>query len=144
MLGVVLAGHGRFASGLYQAACQIVGEQPQFAAVDFPDGMSSDELEKALRTAIETCDRGDGVVFMTDILGGSPFRYSALLSMEKSNVEVVTGTNMQMLIEMLMERDDLSSEELRDMALLSGARGITSLWHESQKQKTVEVEDDGI
>ena len=144
MLGVILTGHGRFASGLYQAACQIVGEQPQFAAVDFPDGASSDTLEKELRMAIEACDRGDGVVFMTDILGGSPFRYSSLLSMEIPNIEVITGTNMQMLIEMLMERDDLSPAEFREMGLSSGIRGITSLWHESQKKRATEVEDDGI
>lgn len=144
MLGVILTGHGRFASGLHQAACQIVGEQPQFAAVDFPDGVSSDTLETELRMAIEACDRGDGVVFMTDILGGSPFRYSSLLSMETSNIEVITGTNMQMLIEMLMERDDLSPAEFREMGLSSGIRGITSLWHESQKKRATEVEDDGI
>lgn len=144
MLGVILTGHGRFASGLHQAACQIVGEQPQFAAVDFPDGTGNDTLEKELRAAIEACDKGEGVIFLTDILGGSPFRYASLLSMEKENIEIITGTNMQMLVEMLMERDDLSPAELREMGLSCGLRGITSLWHESQKQRVAEVADDGI
>jgi PTS system N-acetylgalactosamine-specific IIA component len=144
MLGVILTGHGRFASGLHQAACQIVGEQAQFVAIDFPDGKSSDDLEAELRAAVESCDQGQGVVFMTDILGGSPFRYASLLSMEKGDLEVITGTNMQMLIEMLMERDELSPSEFREMGISSGVRGITSLWHESQKKRVQEVDDDGI
>lgn len=145
MSGVILTGHGRFASGLYQAVCQIIGEQPAFCAVDFPDGKSTEELEHELLAAVDKCKQGGGVVFVTDILGGSPFRTASMISMNSSNAEVITGTNMQMLIELLMERDGLSAEELREMALESGKRGITSLWHESGKQKEqAEVECDGI
>ena len=145
MSGVILTGHGRFASGLYQAICQIMGEQPYFCAVDFPDGKSTDELELELQEAVASCKQAGGVVFVTDILGGSPFRCASMMSMNAANMEVVTGTNMQMLIELLMERDGLSAEELRDMAIDSGKRGITSLWHESHKQQSeAEVECDGI
>ena len=37
MLGIVLTGHGGFATGLEKAMKQILGEQEQIIAVDFPE-----------------------------------------------------------------------------------------------------------
>ena len=41
MLGLVITGHGRCASGLLQGVEQVVGEQSQCRAVDFPEGVST-------------------------------------------------------------------------------------------------------
>lgn len=145
MLGIVLTGHGGFASGLYQACAQIMGEQPQFVAVNFPDDMSTEELENSLRDAINQCNNGDGVVFLTDILGGSPFRTASMLSFELPNTEVITGTNMPMLLDLLLSRSELNSESLRQHAITTAQQGVTSLWHESQQNsKSVKKEQDGI
>lgn len=35
MLGIILTGHGGFASGMEKAMKQILGEQTQFIAIDF-------------------------------------------------------------------------------------------------------------
>lgn len=144
MLGIILTGHGGFASGLYQATVQIIGEQPQFVAVNFPDGMSNDLLAEQLQKALLICDKGDGVIFLTDILGGSPFRCSALLSYQYKNSEVLTGTNLQLLIEMLLAREEFDLVSFRDTAIDIARKGITSLWHESQQEKMMEDHDDGI
>jgi PTS system N-acetylgalactosamine-specific IIA component len=40
---------------------------------------------------------------------------------------VITGTNLQLLLEMVLERDGLSSEAFRLQALECGHRGLTSL-----------------
>lgn len=37
MLGVVITGHGGFASGLLQAVQQVIGPQEQCVAIDFPE-----------------------------------------------------------------------------------------------------------
>ncbi len=36
MLSIILTGHGGFASGMEKAMKQILGEQSQFIAIDFP------------------------------------------------------------------------------------------------------------
>ncbi|BFI54935.1 putative phosphotransferase system protein [Yersinia pseudotuberculosis] len=135
MLGVILTGHGGFASGLYQAVCQVIGKQTHVVAIDFPEGMGTHELATKLNLAVTECEQGDGVVFLTDILGGSPFRCAALICMAQPNIEVITGTNMQLLIEMLLDRNQLTPAEFREQAIFCGQRGITSLWHENQKNQ---------
>ncbi|HAV8362221.1 TPA: hypothetical protein JLC67_001164 [Escherichia coli] len=37
MLSIILTGHGGFASGMEKAMKQILGEQSQFIAIDFPE-----------------------------------------------------------------------------------------------------------
>ncbi len=106
MIAVILSGHGGFASGIAQAIAQVIGEQEQFRFLDFPEQMTTPQLEVAMRQAIEEIDSGDGIVFLTDLLGGTPFRTASLLSQERDDIEVVTGTNMQMAAEMLLERDE--------------------------------------
>lgn len=145
MLGIILTGHGGFASGMYEAAVQIVGKQEQFVAINFPDGMSTDEFEIQLREALMSVDQGDGVIFLTDILGGSPFRLAAMLSFASNKAEVITGTNMPLLLEMLLERENLDVENFRKLAILSAKNGVTSLHDQGVKApKDHEELQDGI
>ncbi|WP_392553285.1 PTS galactosamine/N-acetylgalactosamine transporter subunit IIA [Orbus wheelerorum] len=131
MLGIILTGHGSFATGLYDATVQIIGQQAQFMAVNFPDGLSVDELEKQLNSARQQCDQGEGVIFLTDILGGSPFRTAALISFGYANIEVITGSNLPLVIEMLLMRDGLDASTFRDMAIDKAKQAVTSLWHQT-------------
>ena len=77
--------------------------------------------------AIAQLDCEDGIVFLTDLLGGTPFRVASTLAMQKPGCEVITGTNLQLLLEMVLEREGLSGEEFRVQALECGHRGLTSL-----------------
>ena len=52
MLGIILTGHGGFASGLEQAMKQILGEQPQFIAIDFPETSTTARLTTQLEQAV--------------------------------------------------------------------------------------------
>ncbi|CAH0537271.1 PTS galactosamine/N-acetylgalactosamine transporter subunit IIA [Vibrio marisflavi] len=146
MIAVILSGHGAFASGLEQAVNQVIGEQVQFKAIDFPVDMNTSQLESAMRAAIKEIDSGEGIVFLTDLLGGTPFRTASMLSQERQDIEVVTGTNMQMAAEMLLERDELTIAEFSHQAIECGHRGITSFAAQLalQNEKPVTVEEDGI
>jgi len=145
MLGVILTGHGHFASGLYQAALQIIGQQPGFMAIDFPDGLSTDQLESQLQSALQQCEKGEGVIFLTDILGGSPFRIAAQLSFVQPNIEVITGTNLPLVIEMLLERDGLDAASFRNIAIDKAKQAVTSLWHQNlTKRHYIKEHDNGI
>ncbi|NVJ58273.1 MAG: PTS sugar transporter subunit IIA [Vibrionaceae bacterium] len=146
MIAVILSGHGGFASGIEKAIHQVIGEQQQFIALDFPEESSTQRLEAQMRQAIQEIDSGEGIVFLTDLLGGTPFRTASLLSQERNDIQVVTGTNLQMAAEMLLERDELNLIEFRDQAIECGHRGITSLTAEiALKDKTTTAEErDGI
>ena len=86
-----------------------------------------EEVTSQLEEAIAQLDCEDGIVFLTDLLGGTPFRVASTLAMQKPGCEVITGTNLQLLLEMVLEREGLSGEEFRVQALECGHRGLTSL-----------------
>lgn len=123
MIGMILCGHGNFASGMYSAIKLIAGEQEDFATVDFSAGMSSEELKEQLLVQIAKTENGNGVVIFTDIPGGTPFNQAVLLSTENESVKIVSGTNLPLLLESSFKRD-LSLAEFVSQALKSGTEGL--------------------
>lgn len=144
MLGIILTGHGGFASGMEKAMKQILGEQLQFIAIDFPETSTTALLTSQLEQAVESLDGKEGLVFLTDLLGGTPFRVASTLAMQKPGREVITGTNLQLLLEMVLERDELSSEAFRVQALECGHRGLTSLVDEMGRCREDSPIEEGI
>ncbi|OOE55937.1 PTS galactosamine/N-acetylgalactosamine transporter subunit IIA [Salinivibrio kushneri] len=134
MLGVIITGHGGFASGMEKAMLQVLGGQPQVAAIDFPASSTTQQLEQQFVAALNEIDSGDGVVFITDLLGGSPFRVASTLAIPRADIEVITGANLQLVLEMMMEREELTPKEFCYQALICGHRGMTSLADEMQKK----------
>ena len=145
MLGVIISGHGGFASGMEKAMLQIVGLQDQVEAIDFPEESTSELLESQFKKAFLEVDSGDGVIFLTDLLGGTPFRTASMIALAKEKVEVITGCNLQMILESLLERDELTINDFKAFSLASGHRGMTSLKDELKRSKESKEEDeDGI
>ncbi|MBL5900765.1 PTS galactosamine/N-acetylgalactosamine transporter subunit IIA [Lelliottia amnigena] len=144
MLGIILCGHGGFASGLEKAMKQILGEQAQFIAIDFPETSTTALLTSQLEQAISDLDSQEDIVFLTDLLGGTPFRVASTMALKKPGWEVIAGTNMQLLLEMVMERDGLSSEAFRLQALECGHRGLTSLVDELGRCREEKPVEEGI
>ncbi|MFL4556679.1 PTS galactosamine/N-acetylgalactosamine transporter subunit IIA [Yersinia kristensenii] len=132
MVSIIITGHGHFASGLYNALEQIIGPQQQIIAIDFPVGMSTQQLDQALQQALDALPVEQGVVFFTDLLGGSPFRSAVQLSVQQPQFEVIAGTNMQMLAETVLDRDEIpTANEFVQQALAAGSRGIVHFVLES-------------
>jgi PTS system N-acetylgalactosamine-specific IIA component len=144
MLTIILTGHGGFASGLEKAMLQIVGTQSQFVAIDFPETSSTLHLTEQFECALNALDKSDGIVFLTDLLGGTPFRVASTLAIGNPSVEVITGTNLQLLLEMILERDGLDSETFRQQALVCGHRGLTSLADELLREREMLEPENGI
>lgn len=144
MLGIILCGHGGFASGLEKAMKQILGEQAQFIAIDFPETSTTALLTSQLEQAISDLDSQEDIVFLTDLLGGTPFRVASTMALKKTGWEVIAGTNMQLLLEMVMERDGLTSEAFRLQALECGHRGLTSLVDELGRCREEKPVEEGI
>ena len=52
MIGILVTGHGRFATGITSALELVLGKQECFEAVDFPDGDTKTELERNMDEAL--------------------------------------------------------------------------------------------
>ena len=140
MIGIVLSGHGEFASGLNSSIQLIAGKQESFRVVDFSEGMGSDDLQESLRMAVESVEQGQGTVIFTDIPGGTPFNQSVILSTKKEKLRVVSGTNLPALLDGSFSRE-LSLEEFVSKVLASGKDGLQEFIQKKKNSVDSEMED---
>lgn len=104
MIGLIVTGHGHFATGLTTSLNLIAGEPKNYAAVDFEETDSVETLEKKLIAAMDSLKDCDSIIVLSDLAGGSPFKTSVEIGFPKGNVEVIAGTNLGMLVEINLTR----------------------------------------
>jgi PTS system N-acetylgalactosamine-specific IIA component len=143
MVGIIVTGHGNFASGLLSTVKLIAGEQEKLIGVNFLEENSTEVLSQNIEEAIHAL--GQDVVIFSDLAGGSPFNQSVKLKMEMTdkNIEVVSGTNFPMILESLFTRSGLSANDVANQAVISGRAAISVF----TMQEVVEIEsndEDGI
>lgn len=125
MIGIIVTGHGDFAKGLTSAVELIAGAQPQYEVVTFRQDKTPEVLNADIRAAIQNVDQGDGVLIFTDLLGGTPFKESAMITTEVQNVEVLAGTNLAMLLEASLMR--MGEVEVTDFAISLAQTGAAQV-----------------
>lgn len=143
MIRFIVSGHGQFASGVVSAASLIAGEADAFAVVDFPEGASNAQLGEQLQAALDAAGT-DPVIIFTDILGGMPFRESALRGGQRADTEVVCGTNVQLLVEAVLERGEGETPAELLARILPGAREGLNTLRAIQPKSPQPDADDGI
>lgn len=144
MVGFILTGHGHFANGLKSALDMVAGDQEAFEIVPF-EGSQAATYGEDLRAAI-TKMRGetDGVLVFVDLLGGTPFNQAMMISADVDNVEIVAGTNLPMLIELMLTRANLSLDELVANAVTVGQAGVVHMELPSASENDDFSEEDGL
>lgn len=128
MIGFILTGHGNFSGGLKSAIDMVAGDQPAFQIVPFDGDQAAtygDDLRAAITAMRAECE---GVLVFVDLLGGTPFNQAMLIAADVEGVEIVTGTNLPMLIELLFARNaDPTLAELAEQAVSVGQAGVTHM-----------------
>jgi PTS system mannose-specific IIA component len=81
-------------------------------------------MRSAIGAALKAANRGNGVLVLTDMFGGTPSNMS-LSFIEEHGVEVVTGVNLPMLIKLATLREEKSLEELAAFIKSYGQRNIS-------------------
>lgn len=142
MAGIVVTGHGNFATGLMSAVELIAGKQEKVIAVDFVDGMSVSELDMELRRAAAAVDSDTGVVFFSDLVGGSPFKSSVLLG-QTLDAEVIAGSNLPMILSVIFTAAGQKAADVKDQALAEGKNGVIAFTMQTETYLEPE-EEDGI
>lgn len=142
MIGIIVTGHGNFATGMTSALKLIGGEQEHYQAVDFLSEYSVEDLERELDKAMTALKDCDGILVLADLVGGSPFKTSVMMSTKRENIEVVGGCNLGMLMEVAMSRafnDDLKA--LAESAVTAGVGQCVHYVFQAVEEETME---DGI
>ncbi len=125
MIGIVLISHGPLASGLLQAAEMIVGPQEAVAVLELQPAQDMDQFREEMEQAAARVDRGQGVLILADLFGGSPANTSAYLL--RPGIDVVCGASLPMLLEVLAMREGQTLSALAETAVQAGAAGTLRL-----------------
>ena len=112
MIGGVIVTHGLLGQELLNAVKGIVGKISCLESVSIGWEDDVDEGKGKINKALKEVDRGSGVVLFTDKFGGTPSNM-AFSFLEKGKVEVITGTNLPMLLKFTFVQ---KSTDLADVA----------------------------
>lgn len=125
MNGIIVCGHGMYATGITSALELIMGKQEYLEVVDFKKGETNTELQKNIKKAIDKYNQAENVLVMCDLLSGSPFNNAIVEAMNDERIHVVYGTNLGMLMELVLKRNMGSSiEELLDTVVKTGKEQV--------------------
>ena len=142
MIGLLVTGHANFGTGITSSVNLIAGEQEAYQAVDFLPTYSTEDLTREITKALDELKECEGVIIFTDLMGGTPFNVSAQIGQGKDNIRIVAGTNLPMLVEIVMSRKFMDNlDELVDSVLETGKEQVTKY---EFKQVVQEASDDGI
>ncbi len=122
MIGLVLVTHAGLATALKMSAEMIVGPIERCTAVEVAPDERADDIMARVVAAVAAV-QSEGAIIMTDLFGGTPSNMS-LSFLKEGCVEVVTGTNLPMLIEFCSRREQMAVAELAAKLQSSGREGI--------------------
>ncbi|MFV0498422.1 MAG: PTS sugar transporter subunit IIA [Bacilli bacterium] len=92
---IVIVTHGKFGIELLESAKMIIGQVSNMTAVAFTLDDSLESLKVKIENSIENEKE---ILILTDIKGGTPFNVSYLLSTINSNIEVMYGVNLPLVL----------------------------------------------
>ena len=145
MIGLVVTGHGLFAEGMHSSAKMIAGENEHIKYVCFKEDMGTTELAADLNAAYDALSDCDGIIVLSDLPGGSPFRTAVESAMTQPDKKIIvlSGTNLPMIITaatMASFSDD--AEAMAEELLFEGKDNVVRF--ALAERAEAEEEEDGI
>lgn len=107
-IGVVVAAHAPIATAMLDAATRIVGPEAAGGVVALDVDSEATTSVDAVTEAVKSAQNGEGVVILADLFGGTAANL-ALAHLGDGKIEVVTGVNLAMLIDVLTNRSRAAS-----------------------------------
>ena len=144
MVGLLITGHGHFATGLGSSLRLITGNTENIEYVDFEADHSTETLAENLNQAFDKLKNCDGVLVLSDLAGGSPFKTAVECKFARSDqaIEVIAGSNLPMLIEGSMSMGIYDNPLYMAEALISTGKDYIIRFELTEHND--DTEEDGI
>ncbi len=125
---VVLVGHGGFPQGVLDGAELIMGSQAGVHAVGLRPDQDPGEVVEEVRELMSAAVGNPPLLLLVDLFGGSPGNATASL-LREPGVEMVTGLNLPMTLEVLNRRRKAGADvaALASYAVAAGTAGVVDV-----------------
>ncbi|WP_186388742.1 MULTISPECIES: PTS sugar transporter subunit IIA [unclassified Stappia] len=124
MIGLVLVTHGRLAVEFKSALEHVVGPQERIETICIGPDDDMEQRRQDILAAVASVNDGAGVVLLTDMFGGTPSNL-AISVMDGTNIEVIAGVNLPMLIKLASLRGETPIAVAVDEARKAGQKYIS-------------------
>jgi mannose PTS system EIIA component len=124
LIGIVIVAHGGLAREYLAAVEHVLGKQHnmQVVAIDADHDRAAKQTE--ICVAADSVDKGDGVVVVTDMFGGSPSNLS-MFACRAADRKILYGANLPMLVKLAKSRNKPIDRAI-SLALEAGRKYINS------------------
>lgn len=121
---IVLVSHGEQCKGMLNTVQMLLGPQENIAAYPLEAEQSVDDYAATLREEVKRFG-AENIVFLSELKQGSPFNTLVNLTRDY-DLHHLTGTNLAMLMTIVMERDDedATAESVCAAAMETAAESI--------------------
>lgn len=138
MVAIVVGAHGNFAKELVKSGEMICGIQENVGYITFQTGESADGLVGKYEEVLAKLDCKDGVLFMVDLFGGSPYNAASRIAISNDKMDIVTGVNLPMYLEISQAMSFSTVNELVETALSTTIDTIKSF---RKSMENIEMEE---
>ena len=138
MKQILIATHGKMASGIRYTVELIVGKMEGIETIDAyvtPEDNVEEKFEEYFRKHEQ-----DRVIVFTDLMGGS-VNQKLMEYSKRENVTLITGTNLPVLMQVMLADDDVTDDEIQEY--IDDARSeLQMVCLEEKKTNTDEVKEE--
>lgn len=124
---IILVSHGKLAKGMKDTVEMIAGQQENLEAYEaYENGTSDDSFINDLKKSLAS-SKNDDVIVVTDVLGGSVNNEATQLLKDHSNLTILTGMNLPLIITLVTTVNSGISDEKVSEAIDEGKKGVLSV-----------------
>jgi PTS system mannose-specific IIA component len=124
MIGVLIVTHKELAEALMSVYDLILGHQEAILPISLDPNDPPEASQLQIQQGLAQVNNGDGVIILTDMLGGTPSNLT-LPFLEEGKVEVISGVNLPMLMKLPQIREQTDLGEVALTLKQYGQKGIT-------------------
>jgi mannose/fructose-specific phosphotransferase system component IIA len=119
----LIASHGTFASGIKSSLEIIAGNCDQVFTIDAYMSEKITIIEEEMDTVLHQLAKDDELIIFTDLAGGSVTN-RILMKSQQSNIHLVAGLNLPLLVEVVMAEPNIPIAEVLVTAITNAKEQI--------------------
>ena len=123
---ILVVAHGRLAENLVLSAKMILGDvTDDVHFVNMVPDITPETFSDEVRIILDA-HKGDDFLVLADLFGASPCNTS-IITFRNTSYRLVTGSNLPMLIEAIMNKDDMPLDELWEYVQTIGKNSVRGI-----------------
>ena len=115
MIKILIASHDRMASGMKASAEFFTGPCDRLMAID--EYTDEQDFEKQIRNYLAKQNDAEQILFLSDLYGGSVNQIMARVMSERKNIQLISGFNFSLLLELMEWNEAYLSDAQLDIMI---------------------------